>query len=114
MSPILLSLHEVQGLPAFGIALYISRMTVAECGRYPMTRHAAGEQSLEGVPESSGYVLFIPDSGGQGHEMGHISNCLSDHMRCDYEDTAALPLRSYAQSIAAVFFRYNFSTLRVL
>jgi hypothetical protein len=89
-------------------------MTVAECGRDPMTRHAAREQSLEGVPESSGYVLFIPDSGGQGHEMGHISNCLSDHMRCDYEDTAALPLRSYAQSIAAVFFRYNFPTLRVL
>ena len=50
-------LHEVQGLPAFGIALYISRMTVAECGRDPMTRHAAGEQSLEGVPESTGYVL---------------------------------------------------------
>ena len=65
-------------------------MQAAERGRYPMTRHAAREHSLEGVPESSGYVLFIPDSGGQGHEMGHISNCLTDRMRCDYEDAASV------------------------
>jgi hypothetical protein len=43
-----------------------------------MTRHAAREQSLEGVPESTGYVLFIPDCGGQGHERGHISDRLSE------------------------------------
>jgi hypothetical protein len=43
-----------------------------------MTRHAAREQSLEGAPESSGYVLFIPDCGGQGHERGHISDRLSE------------------------------------
>jgi len=77
MSPILLSLHGVQGLPAFGIALYI-KDAGAECGRDPMTRHAAREQSLEGAPESSGYVLFIPDCGGQGHERGHISDRLSE------------------------------------
>ena len=70
-------LNEVQGLPAFGIALYI-KDAGAECGRDPMTRHAAREQSLEGAPESSGYVLFIPDCGGQGHERGHISDRLSE------------------------------------
>ena len=46
-----------------------------------MTRHAAREQSLEGVPESTGYVLFIPDCGGQGQERGHISDRLSDRRR---------------------------------
>ena len=53
-------------------------MDDAYLGGDPMTRHAAREQSLEGVPESSGYVLFIPDCGGQGHERGHISDRLSE------------------------------------
>jgi|GEM_PF-6290662 len=50
-----------------------------------MTRHAAREQSLEGVPESTGYVLFISDCGGQGQERGHISDHLSDRKRGDHE-----------------------------
>ena len=41
-------------------------MQAAERGRDPLTRPAAREHSLEGVPESTGYVLFIPDHGGQG------------------------------------------------
>jgi len=49
-----------------------------------MTRRAAREQSLEGVPESTGYVLFIPDCGGQGQESGHISDRLSDRRRGDH------------------------------
>jgi hypothetical protein len=47
----------------------------------PMTRHAAREHSLEGVPESTGYVLFIPDCYGQSQERGHISDRLSDRRR---------------------------------
>jgi len=43
----------------------------------PMTRRAAREQSLEGVPESSGWVPFIPDCRGQRQEKGHTSNSLS-------------------------------------
>jgi len=42
----------------------------------PKTRHVAREQSLEDVPESTGYVLFIPDCDGQGQEWGHISDRL--------------------------------------
>ncbi len=52
-----------------------------------MTRHAAREQSLEGVPESSGNLLLIPDCGGQGQERGHISDRLSDR-GCQYTSYA--------------------------
>jgi hypothetical protein len=56
----------------------------AESGRDPLTQHTAREHSLEGVPESTGYVLFIPDFGGQGQERGHISDLLTLRRRGDH------------------------------
>jgi hypothetical protein len=81
-------LHDRSGGVVFGELVQIGKgliylsMLAVERGRDPMTRHAAREQSLEGVPESTGYVLFIPDCGGQGEERGHISDRLSDRRSC--------------------------------
>jgi hypothetical protein len=81
-------LHDRSGGVVFGELVQIGKgliylsMQAVERGRDPMTRHAAREQSLEGMPESTGYVLFIPDCGGQGEERGHISDCLSDRRSC--------------------------------